>query len=89
MLAVLVEVVLAVLIPDEPDWIRKKIEHIEFTSMQALREQKENQPQCCVEPQRFEISARAHSAYRCAYNAACLHISVPAALTNSHGASAI
>ncbi|XP_063730476.1 anoctamin-10 [Eleginops maclovinus] len=39
-LLILVKVVLAVLIPDEPDWIRKKIEHIEFTSMQALREQK-------------------------------------------------
>lgn len=37
---ILVKVVLSVLIPDEPDWIRKKREHIEFTSMQALREQK-------------------------------------------------
>ncbi|XP_054475746.1 anoctamin-10 [Anoplopoma fimbria] len=37
---ILVKVVLAVLIPDEPDWVRKKKEHIEFTSMQALREQK-------------------------------------------------
>ncbi|XP_075938411.1 anoctamin-10 [Anarhichas minor] len=37
---ILVKVVLAVLIPDEPDWVRKKREHIEFTSMQALREQK-------------------------------------------------
>ncbi|XP_070687077.1 anoctamin-10 isoform X2 [Pempheris klunzingeri] len=47
LLAVLVEhalisakVVLAVLIPDEPDWIRKKREHIEYASMQALREQR-------------------------------------------------
>ncbi|XP_033489932.2 anoctamin-10 [Epinephelus lanceolatus] len=37
---ILVKVVLSVLIPDEPDWIRKKREHIEFTSRQALREQK-------------------------------------------------
>ncbi|XP_029289429.1 anoctamin-10 [Cottoperca gobio] len=37
---ILVKVVMAILIPDEPDWIRKKREHIEFTSMQALREQK-------------------------------------------------
>ncbi|XP_070763158.1 anoctamin-10 isoform X1 [Enoplosus armatus] len=37
---VLVKVLLAVLIPDEPDWIRKKREHIEYTSMQALRQQK-------------------------------------------------
>ncbi|XP_051238208.1 LOW QUALITY PROTEIN: anoctamin-10 [Dicentrarchus labrax] len=37
---ILVKVVLAVLIPDEPDWIRKKREHIEYTSMQALRQQK-------------------------------------------------
>ncbi|XP_070829307.1 anoctamin-10 isoform X2 [Chaetodon trifascialis] len=36
---ILVKVVLAVLIPDEPDWIRKKREHIEYTSMQALRQQ--------------------------------------------------
>ncbi|XP_034390971.1 LOW QUALITY PROTEIN: anoctamin-10 [Cyclopterus lumpus] len=37
---IFVKVVLTVLIPDEPGWIRKKREHIEFTSMQALREQK-------------------------------------------------
>ncbi|XP_068459931.1 anoctamin-10 [Clinocottus analis] len=37
---ILVKVVLAVLIPDEPGWVRKKREHIEFSSMQALREQK-------------------------------------------------
>ncbi|XP_035521402.1 anoctamin-10 [Morone saxatilis] len=37
---ILVKVVLAVLIPDEPDWIRKKREHIEYTSMQAFRQQK-------------------------------------------------
>uniref|UniRef100_A0A8C2ZK80 Anoctamin n=1 Tax=Cyclopterus lumpus TaxID=8103 RepID=A0A8C2ZK80_CYCLU len=36
---IFVKVVLTVLIPDEPGWIRKKREHIEFTSMQALREQ--------------------------------------------------
>ncbi|XP_034033119.1 anoctamin-10 [Thalassophryne amazonica] len=39
-LLILVKVLLAVLIPDEPDWIRKKMEHIEFMSMQALRQQK-------------------------------------------------
>ncbi|XP_044050569.1 anoctamin-10-like [Siniperca chuatsi] len=37
---ILVKVVLAVLIPDEPDWIRKKRMHIEYKSMQALRQQK-------------------------------------------------
>lgn len=37
---ILVKVILAVVIPDEPDWIRKKREHIEYTSMQALRQQK-------------------------------------------------
>ncbi|KAM8893023.1 anoctamin-10 [Spinachia spinachia] len=37
---ILVKVVLSVLIPDKPDWVQKKMEHIEFTSMQALREQK-------------------------------------------------
>lgn len=37
---ILLKVVLAVLIPDEPDWIRKKREHIEYKSMQALRQQK-------------------------------------------------
>ncbi|XP_078113866.1 anoctamin-10 [Sander vitreus] len=40
---ILVKVVLAVLIPDEPDWIRKKRERIEYTSMRALREQKPHQ----------------------------------------------
>lgn len=39
-LLIVVKVILAVVIPDEPDWIRKKREHIEYTSMQALREQK-------------------------------------------------
>lgn len=38
-LLIVVKVILAVVIPDEPDWIRKKREHIEYTSMQALREQ--------------------------------------------------
>ncbi|XP_040893633.1 anoctamin-10 isoform X2 [Toxotes jaculatrix] len=37
---ILVKLILAVLIPDEPDWIRKKREHIEYTSMQALKQQK-------------------------------------------------
>lgn len=37
---IVVKVILATLIPDEPDWIRKKREHIEYTSMQALRQQK-------------------------------------------------
>ncbi|XP_062276519.1 anoctamin-10 [Scomber scombrus] len=37
---IVIKVVLSLLIPDEPDWIKKKKEHIEFTSMQALREQK-------------------------------------------------
>uniref|UniRef100_A0A096LTC7 Anoctamin n=1 Tax=Poecilia formosa TaxID=48698 RepID=A0A096LTC7_POEFO len=36
---ILVKVIMAALIPDEPDWIRKKREHIEYTSMQALRQQ--------------------------------------------------
>ncbi|XP_056272066.1 anoctamin-10 isoform X2 [Pseudoliparis swirei] len=39
-LLILVKLLMAVLIPDEPAWVRKKREHIEFTSMQALREQK-------------------------------------------------
>ncbi|XP_017290161.1 anoctamin-10 [Kryptolebias marmoratus] len=39
-LLILVKVILAALIPDEPGWIRKKREHIEYTSMQALRQQK-------------------------------------------------
>lgn len=38
-LLILVKLLLSVLIPDEPDWIRKKREHIEFKSLQALREQ--------------------------------------------------
>ncbi|XP_013867634.1 anoctamin-10 [Austrofundulus limnaeus] len=37
---ILVKVILAALIPDEPGWIRKKREHIEYTSMQALKHQK-------------------------------------------------
>ncbi|XP_061578497.1 anoctamin-10 [Cololabis saira] len=37
---ILVKVIMAALIPDEPDWIRKKREHIEYMSMQALRQQK-------------------------------------------------
>lgn len=36
---ILVKLILRVLIPDEPGWIRKKREHIEFTSMQALKQQ--------------------------------------------------
>ncbi|XP_029697164.1 LOW QUALITY PROTEIN: anoctamin-10 [Takifugu rubripes] len=39
-LLILVKLLLRVLIPDEPDWIRKNREHIEFKSMQALREQR-------------------------------------------------
>lgn len=41
---ILVKVVLVVLIPDEPDWIRKKREHIEYKSMQALKEQVKRPP---------------------------------------------
>lgn len=37
---IIIKVVLAALIPDEPDWIKKKRLHIEFKSMQALRQQK-------------------------------------------------
>ncbi|XP_074533934.1 anoctamin-10 [Halichoeres trimaculatus] len=37
---ILVKLFLTVLIPDEPDWIRKKREHIEYTSMQALKQQR-------------------------------------------------
>uniref|UniRef100_A0AAV2L073 Anoctamin n=1 Tax=Knipowitschia caucasica TaxID=637954 RepID=A0AAV2L073_KNICA len=37
---ILVKLVLSVLIPDEPGWIKKKRLHIEFKSMQALRQQK-------------------------------------------------
>ncbi|XP_029378967.1 anoctamin-10 [Echeneis naucrates] len=36
---ILIKVVLSVVIPDEPDWIRKKREHIEYSSMQALKQQ--------------------------------------------------
>ncbi|XP_068168693.1 anoctamin-10 [Antennarius striatus] len=36
---ILVKLVMAALIPDEPGWIRKKRAHIEFTSMQALKQQ--------------------------------------------------
>ncbi|KAM9376983.1 anoctamin-10 isoform 1-T2 [Pholidichthys leucotaenia] len=39
-LLIIVKLIMAVLIPDEPDWIRKKREHIEYSSMQALRQQK-------------------------------------------------
>lgn len=38
-LLILVKLLLRVLIPDEPDWIRKNREHIQFKSMRALREQ--------------------------------------------------
>ncbi|XP_039988884.1 anoctamin-10 isoform X1 [Xiphias gladius] len=37
---ILAKVILSLLIPDEPDWIRKKREHIEYTSMQVLKQQK-------------------------------------------------
>lgn len=36
---ILVKLILRILIPDEPTWIRKKREHIEFMSMQALKQQ--------------------------------------------------
>ncbi|XP_041651379.1 anoctamin-10 isoform X2 [Cheilinus undulatus] len=36
---ILIKLVLVVFIPDEPEWIRKKKEHIEYTSMQALKQQ--------------------------------------------------
>ncbi|XP_062246771.1 anoctamin-10 [Platichthys flesus] len=39
-LLILVKLIMSVLIPDEPDWIRRKREHIEFTSMEALKQQK-------------------------------------------------
>ncbi|KAK7891976.1 hypothetical protein WMY93_023939 [Mugilogobius chulae] len=42
---IVVKVVLAVLIPDEPGWIMKKRLHIEFKSIQALRQQKTVQAQ--------------------------------------------
>lgn len=35
---ILVKVIVAVLIPDEPDWIRKKIERMEYKSIQALKQ---------------------------------------------------
>ncbi|XP_029991547.1 anoctamin-10-like isoform X1 [Sphaeramia orbicularis] len=46
---ILLKVVLAVLIPDEPDWIRKKREHMEFKSMQALRTQVTHSPESTEE----------------------------------------
>lgn len=36
---ILVKLILRILIPDEPAWISKKREHIEFMSMQALKQQ--------------------------------------------------
>ncbi|XP_061677427.1 anoctamin-10 isoform X2 [Syngnathoides biaculeatus] len=36
---IIVKVIVAALIPDEPDWIRKKRAHMQYTSMQALRQQ--------------------------------------------------
>lgn len=36
---ILVKLILRILIPDEPAWICKKREHIEFMSMQALKQQ--------------------------------------------------
>ncbi|XP_071779847.2 anoctamin-10 [Centroberyx gerrardi] len=36
---ILIKMVLAFLIPDEPSWVKIKREHIEFTSMQALGQQ--------------------------------------------------
>uniref|UniRef100_A0A1A8KBC8 Anoctamin n=1 Tax=Nothobranchius kuhntae TaxID=321403 RepID=A0A1A8KBC8_NOTKU len=39
-LLILVKVIIAALIPDEPNWIRKKKEQWEYKSMQALRQQK-------------------------------------------------
>ncbi|XP_061631223.1 anoctamin-10 [Phyllopteryx taeniolatus] len=36
---IIVKVIVAALIPDEPDWIRKKKAHMQYTSMQALRQQ--------------------------------------------------
>uniref|UniRef100_A0A8C6VUP8 Anoctamin n=1 Tax=Nothobranchius furzeri TaxID=105023 RepID=A0A8C6VUP8_NOTFU len=38
-LLILVKVIIAALIPDEPNWIRKKKEQWEYKSMQALRQQ--------------------------------------------------
>uniref|UniRef100_A0A3P8W236 Anoctamin n=2 Tax=Cynoglossus semilaevis TaxID=244447 RepID=A0A3P8W236_CYNSE len=37
---ILIKVILSVLIPDEPEWIRKKREHIDYMSMEALKQQK-------------------------------------------------
>ncbi|XP_028843365.1 anoctamin-10 isoform X2 [Denticeps clupeoides] len=37
---ILVKMILAFMIPDEPDWVRIKREQIEFNSMQALSQQK-------------------------------------------------
>uniref|UniRef100_A0A1A7Y9Y5 Anoctamin n=2 Tax=Iconisemion striatum TaxID=60296 RepID=A0A1A7Y9Y5_9TELE len=39
-LLIIVKVIIAALIPDEPNWIRKKKEQMEYKSMQALRQQK-------------------------------------------------
>uniref|UniRef100_A0A3P9BTH7 Anoctamin n=1 Tax=Maylandia zebra TaxID=106582 RepID=A0A3P9BTH7_9CICH len=36
---ILIKFIMAALIPDEPDWIRKKRDQMEYTSMQALKEQ--------------------------------------------------
>lgn len=36
---ILVKMILAFMIPDEPDWVRIKREQIEFNSMQALGQQ--------------------------------------------------
>nr|XP_057931681.1 anoctamin-10 [Doryrhamphus excisus]XP_057931682.1 anoctamin-10 [Doryrhamphus excisus] len=36
---IVVKLIMAAVIPDEPEWIRKKRAHIEFTSMQALKQQ--------------------------------------------------
>ena len=36
---ILIKMVLAFMIPDEPDWIREKREQIEFRSLQALGQQ--------------------------------------------------
>lgn len=39
---ILIKVILSVLIPDEPEWIRKKREHIDYMSMEALKQQVQN-----------------------------------------------
>lgn len=36
---IIVKLILAFLIPDEPEWVRQKRERIEYTSMQALKQQ--------------------------------------------------